>query len=342
MTDIEICEATHDISLNDFSAMSEFKIAIAREVLALAATPVAAQPAAQSQPKPKYRLTRQEAETLCTRDEVDEAIREFAKDCTGDNAIAMARCIVETWLRYPTATLVAPSEAAAVEPANVLNPVEPRALMLSIEELERWDARADGELLTQAESESVSLVLHELKRLRTAAAEPVAPAKALTYSSTQETNCAGCGKRKHTPLRIDAMGGYVCLTCIDQKLGSLLGEFGYPEVAEPVEGAEPAREALANWAAERWHAEVANRPMVNVHRRALDDTWRQVLRHLGVDDRARLGPTHDELRAAIGSKEWAVMNGGTEWPAGSGTQAASAQAGAVPEALKRMGGKQGP
>jgi hypothetical protein len=58
-----------------------------------------------------------------------------------------------------------------------------------------------------------------------------------TYSSTQATNCAGCGKHKHTPLRIDAMGGYVCLTCIDQKLGSLLGEFGYPEPP-----AQPAQE----------------------------------------------------------------------------------------------------
>lgn len=52
---------------------------------------------------------------------------------------------------------------------------------------------------------------------------------------------------------------------------------------------------LINWVAERWHAEVANRPLVNVHRRSLDGTWRQMLRHLGVDDRARLGPTHDEL-----------------------------------------------
>lgn len=49
-----------------------------------------------------------------------------------------------------------------------------------------------------------------------------------TYASTQATNCAGCGEYKHTPLRIDAMGGYVCLTCIDGKLGTLLGEFGYP------------------------------------------------------------------------------------------------------------------
>ena len=39
-----------------------------------------------------------------------------------------------------------------------------------------------------------------------------------TYASTQATNCACCGEYKHTPLRIDAMGGYVCLTCIDRKL----------------------------------------------------------------------------------------------------------------------------
>lgn len=66
---------------------------------------------------------------------------------------------------------------------------------------------------------------------------------------------------------------------------------------------------LADWASERWHAEVKNRPMVNVHRRALDDTWRQVLRRLGIDDRARLGPTHDELRAEITTREWEAMNG---------------------------------
>ena len=52
-----------------------------------------------------------------------------------------------------------------------------------------------------------------------------------TYASTQATTCASCGEYAHTPLRIDAMGGYVCLTCIDQKLGSLLGEFGYPAPA---------------------------------------------------------------------------------------------------------------
>jgi hypothetical protein len=70
-------------------------------------------------------------------------------------------------------------------------------------------------------------------------------------------------------------------------------------------------EELADWVAERWHAEVKNRPMVNVHRRALDDTWRQILRHLEIDDRARLGPTHDELRAEISTAQWEAMNGRT-------------------------------
>lgn len=44
-----------------------------------------------------------------------------------------------------------------------------------------------------------------------------------TYTSTQATNCAGCGEHKHTPLRVDWMGGYVCLTCIDEKLEALHG-----------------------------------------------------------------------------------------------------------------------
>ena len=62
-------------------------------------------------------------------------------------------------------------------------------------------------------------------------------AEPYTYASKQATKCAQCGEHKHTPLRIDAMDGYVCLTCIDKKLGSLLGEFGYPEPEQ--EQAEP-------------------------------------------------------------------------------------------------------
>ena len=58
------------------------------------------------------------------------------------------------------------------------------------------------------------------------------------------------------------------------------------------------RQGLINWVCERWKAEVANRPLTNKHRRSLDDTWRQVLRHLGADDVVRLGPRHDDLLAA--------------------------------------------
>ena len=63
---------------------------------------------------------------------------------------------------------------------------------------------------------------------------PLSDEHPYTYASTQATKCAGCGEYKHTPLRIDAMGGYVCLTCIDKKLGVVLGEFGYPAPQEPL------------------------------------------------------------------------------------------------------------
>lgn len=53
-----------------------------------------------------------------------------------------------------------------------------------------------------------------------------------TYSSNQATNCAGCSNHKHTPLRVDAMGGYVCLTCIYNELDRLL-------IEESARNAEP-------------------------------------------------------------------------------------------------------
>jgi hypothetical protein len=56
-------------------------------------------------------------------------------------------------------------------------------------------------------------------------------------------------------------------------------------------------DALLNWAVERWHAEVAHRPLINVHRRSLDDAWRQVMRRLGADDVVLCGPRHDDLLA---------------------------------------------
>lgn len=42
-----------------------------------------------------------------------------------------------------------------------------------------------------------------------------------TYASRQATRCAGCGEHKHTPIRNDIMGGYVCLLCVDRELDRL-------------------------------------------------------------------------------------------------------------------------
>ena len=63
--------------------------------------------------------------------------------------------------------------------------------------------------------------------------------------------------------------------------------------------AEKAKAELLQWALERWAAEVKNRPMMNVHRRSLDDTWRQVIRYAGGDDLALVGPPHDDILARI-------------------------------------------
>jgi hypothetical protein len=60
----------------------------------------------------------------------------------------------------------------------------------------------------------------------------------------------------------------------------------------------PVSQTAMAWAVERWRAEVANRPLVNVHRRGLDTAWRQVIRHFGGDDEALCGPRHDDLVAA--------------------------------------------
>lgn len=60
-----------------------------------------------------------------------------------------------------------------------------------------------------------------------------------------------------------------------------------------------APSATLEWAVERWNAEVKNRPLVNVHRRPLDDAWRQVIRYLGGDDAVLLGANHSDLLAAV-------------------------------------------
>lgn len=49
------------------------------------------------------------------------------------------------------------------------------------------------------------------------------------------------------------------------------------------------------WAVGRWNAEVKDRPLNNIHRRSLDDVWRQVIRQMGGDPDTLVGPSHDAL-----------------------------------------------
>src|SRR5438046_1578158 len=51
---------------------------------------------------------------------------------------------------------------------------------------------------------------------------------------------------------------------------------------------------IVDWAASSWTAEVKNGPLQNVHRRALDNKWRQLIRHFGGDDVGLCGPSDDE------------------------------------------------
>lgn len=74
------------------------------------------------------------------------------------------------------------------------------------------------------------------------------------------------------------------------------------QAAKPKHGPLPEHigTSAVEWAVEKWQTEVENRPLQNVHRRSLDDTWRQVIRHFGGDDVALCGPRHDELVARKG------------------------------------------
>jgi hypothetical protein len=72
-------------------------------------------------------------------------------------------------------------------------------------------------------------------------------------------------------------------------------------IAEPAALTNESQEGYFNvvqWAVERWHAEVFKRPLDNVHRRSLDDTWRQVIRRWGGDPDVLVGLSHDALTAA--------------------------------------------
>lgn len=47
--------------------------------------------------------------------------------------------------------------------------------------------------------------------------------------------------------------------------------------------AEAHRSRDLQWAVDRWYDEVENRPKQNIHYRALDTAWRQVIRYFGGD-----------------------------------------------------------
>lgn len=67
-----------------------------------------------------------------------------------------------------------------------------------------------------------------------------------------------------------------------------------PDVAASSNEGNP----LLDWAIEQWRKQVQHRPLRNVHRRTLDDVWRQVIRWTGANPETLIGPTHDELLAA--------------------------------------------
>ena len=71
----------------------------------------------------------------------------------------------------------------------------------------------------------------------------------------------------------------------------------HPETEEP-----EMSDNLVAWAVDRWKAEVENRPLINRNRRTLDDTWRQVIRHLNPEALGQLGPCHDDLIAGMQPK----------------------------------------
>ena len=75
---------------------------------------------------------------------------------------------------------------------------------------------------------------------------------------------------------------------------------------------ERAMIALREWAVNCWRSEVQHRPMVNKHRRTLDDCWRQVMRYAGLDPDDAVGLSHDALLAA-GSAEMARRDALGPW-----------------------------
>ncbi|MCT5772510.1 hypothetical protein LZM85_02185 [Pseudomonas aeruginosa] len=111
-----------------------------------------------------------------------------------------------------------------------------------------------------------------------------------TGPEPEEDRCPGCQREN-------------CMAAACPQCGARYVLVASEEIAAPVAQAQHSVPELLEWAVDRWHAEVSLRPLINVHRRALDDTWRQVIRHLGGDTGLLCGPSHDELLAAAPGKE---------------------------------------
>lgn len=84
---------------------------------------------------------------------------------------------------------------------------------------------------------------------------------------------------------------------VDQ-LETIKTPFDKALAAQPDDVLESKPSDLLTWAIQRWNDEVSQRPLVNIHRRALDDTWRQVIRYAGGNPDELIGPCHDALLAA--------------------------------------------
>lgn len=68
--------------------------------------------------------------------------------------------------------------------------------------------------------------------------------------------------------------------------------------ADPAKAPHMVMPGLIEFAVARWNDEVKDRPLVNVHRRTMDDLWRQVIRFAGAVPESLIGPSHDELLAS--------------------------------------------
>ncbi len=72
-------------------------------------------------------------------------------------------------------------------------------------------------------------------------------------------------------------------------------EVGLVVEAAQVFEAKENKASVLQWAVGRWNDEVGLRPMQNIHRRTLDDTWRQVIKQAGGNPDELVGLSHDAL-----------------------------------------------